>query len=90
MCSGRVALEFVLRAFANGIDGVFIGGCRLNECNYITQGNYHALNMVLLAKRMMQHIGLNPDRLRIEFMSSAEGVVFAEVMSDADYISHIP
>ena len=82
MCSGRIALEFVLRAFANGIDGVFIGGCRLNECNYITQGNYHALNMVLLAKRMMQHIGLNPDRLRIEFMSSAEGIVFAEVMSD--------
>ena len=82
MCSGRVALEFVLRAFANGIDGVFIGGCRLNECNYITQGNYHALNMILLAKRMIEHIGLNPDRLRIEFMSSAEGVVFAEVMSD--------
>ncbi len=82
MCSGRVDLEFVLRAFSNGMDGVIIGGCRLNECNYITHGNYQALNMVLLFKRIMEHIGLNPERLRIEFMSSAEGIRFAEVMSD--------
>jgi coenzyme F420-reducing hydrogenase delta subunit/Fe-S-cluster-containing hydrogenase component 2 len=82
MCSGRVDLEFVLRAFSNGMDGVFIGGCRLNECNYITHGNYHALNMVLLCKRIMEHIGLNPERLRIAFMSSAEGIIFAEVMSE--------
>jgi coenzyme F420-reducing hydrogenase delta subunit/Fe-S-cluster-containing hydrogenase component 2 len=82
MCSGRVDLEFVLRAFSNGTDGVIIGGCRLNECNYITHGNYHALTMVLLCKRIMEHIGLNPERLRIEFMSSAEGIRFAEVMSE--------
>jgi coenzyme F420-reducing hydrogenase delta subunit/Fe-S-cluster-containing hydrogenase component 2 len=82
MCSGRVDLEFVLRAFSNGIDGVFIGGCRLNECNYITHGNYHALNMVLLCRKIMEHIGLNPERLSIEFMSSAEGILFAEVMSE--------
>jgi F420-non-reducing hydrogenase iron-sulfur subunit len=82
MCSGRVDLEFVLRAFSNGMDGVFIGGCRLNECNYITHGNYHALNVALLCKKIMEHIGLNPERLRIEFMSSAEGNRFAEVMSD--------
>jgi F420-non-reducing hydrogenase iron-sulfur subunit len=82
MCSGRVDLEFVLRAFSNGMDGVFIGGCRLNECNYITHGNYHALTMALLCKKIMEHIGLNPDRLRIAFMSSAEGNVFAETMSE--------
>jgi F420-non-reducing hydrogenase iron-sulfur subunit len=82
MCSGRVDLEFVLRAFLNGMDGVFIGGCRLNECNYITHGNYHALNMVLLCRRIMEHIGLNPERLRIEFMSSGEGILFTEVMND--------
>jgi len=82
MCSGRVDLDFVLRAFSNGMDGVFIGGCRLNECNYTTHGNYHALNMVLLCRKIMEHIGLNPERLRIEFMSSAEGVLFAEVMSE--------
>jgi F420-non-reducing hydrogenase iron-sulfur subunit len=82
MCSGRVDLEFVLRAFSNGMDGVFIGGCRLNECNYITHGNYDALNMVLLCKRIMEHIGLNPERLRLEFMSSADGIIFAEIMRD--------
>ncbi len=81
MCSGRVDLAFVLRAFSNGMDGVLIGGCRLNECNYITHGNYDALNMVLLCRKIMEHIGLNPERLRIEFMSSAEGILFAEVMS---------
>ncbi len=82
MCSGRVDLEFVLRAFSNGMDGVIIGGCRLNECNYITHGNYHALTMGLLCKRIMEHIGLNPERLRIEFMSSAEGNRFADVMGE--------
>lgn len=82
MCSGRVDLEFILRAFANGMDGVFIGGCRLNECNYITHGNYHALNLVLLCKRIMAHIGLNPERLSIEFMSSGEGLRFTEVVDD--------
>jgi len=82
MCSGRVDPEFIFRAFANGMDGVFIGGCILNECNYITHGNYHALNMVLLCKRIMEHIGLNPDRLRIEFMSSGEGMVYVDVAND--------
>ncbi len=82
MCSGRVDLGFVLRALSNGSDGVFIGGCRLNECNYITHGNYHALNMVLLCKKIMEHIGLNPDRLRIEFMSSGDGIRFAEIVDD--------
>jgi ferredoxin len=72
----------VLRAFSNGTDGVFVGGCRLNECNYITHGNYNARNMVLLCRKIMEHIGLNPERLRAEFMSAGEGILFAEVMSD--------
>ena len=82
MCSGRVDLEFVLRAFSNGMDGVFVGGCRLNECNYITHGNYDALGMVLLCKKIMEHIGLNPARLRIGFMSSGEGPLFVEAVND--------
>jgi coenzyme F420-reducing hydrogenase delta subunit/Fe-S-cluster-containing hydrogenase component 2 len=82
MCSGRVDLAFVLRAFSKGIDGVFIGACHLNECNYITHGNYHALNMVLLCKKLMEHIGLNPERLRIQFMSSAEASLFVESVNN--------
>ena len=82
MCSGRVDLKFILRAFSNGMDGVFIGGCRLNECNYVTHGNYHALAMVILCKKIMEHIGLNPERLKIAFMSSADGVRFVEKVSE--------
>ena len=75
-------MSFVLRAFSNGMDGVFIGACRLNECNYITHGNYHALNMVLLCRKIMEHIGLSPERLKIEFMSAGEGILFAEAMNE--------
>lgn len=81
MCSGRVDPGFVFRAFSKGVDGVFIGGCKLNECNYTTHGNYHALNMVLLTRRIMEHIGLNPERLSINFMSGAESNVFVEAVN---------
>jgi F420-non-reducing hydrogenase iron-sulfur subunit len=82
MCTGRIDLAHLFKSFTNGNDGILIGGCRLNECNYITHGNFHALNMVLLTKKIMGHIGLNPERLRIEFMSSGEGNLFAEVVDD--------
>ena len=82
MCSGRVDLEFVLRAFSNGMDGVFIGGCRLNECNYVTHGNYDALSNVFICRKIMEHIGLNPERLRIEFMSAGEGILLTEVINE--------
>lgn len=78
MCSGRVDLAHVFRAFSRGVDGVFIGACHLNECNYITHGNYHALTMTLLAKKLLEHIGLNPRRLSIQFMSGSESGVFID------------
>lgn len=61
---------------------MLIGGCHLNECHYITDGNYDALSMVLLCKKLMEHIGVNPERLRLEWMSAGEGIRFAEVMND--------
>lgn len=82
MCTGRVDPSFILRAFSNGTDGVFIGGCWPGECHYPTEGNYYALSIVLLTKRLLSHIGLNPERLRIEWISSAEGIRFASVMTD--------
>lgn len=78
MCSGRVDMKFVLRAFSKGIDGVFIGGCHFNECNYIANGNYHALNMTLLTKRIMEYIGLNPERLAMRVMSGSEANLYAD------------
>lgn len=78
MCSGRIDLEFILRALANRQDGVFIGGCRLNECNYTTQGNYDALAVTMIAKKIMEHIGINPDRLQIQFMNASDGILLAD------------
>jgi coenzyme F420-reducing hydrogenase delta subunit len=82
MCTGRVDLGFILRAFFNGTDGVFIGGCWPGECHYITEGNYLALSTVHLARKLLKQIGVNPARLRLEWVSAAEGSRYAEVMND--------
>jgi len=71
----------VLRAFAKGAGGVFVGGCHFNECHYITDGNYSALGMVLITKKIMETIGINPQRLKIVSVSAGEGVQFAEEMN---------
>lgn len=78
MCSGRVDPAFVLRSFSRGADGVFIGACHLNECNYITNGNFGALSMVSIFRKIMQHVGLNPERLKIGFVSGSEAGLFIE------------
>jgi len=82
MCTGRVDPAFILRAFSNGTDGVYIGGCWPGECHYTTEGNYHALSTMLLTRRLLEHIGVNPERLRLEWVSASEGMRFAEVMND--------
>ena len=82
MCTGRVDLAFMLRAFSNGKDGVFIGGCWPGECHYITEGNYLALSMMHLCRKLLTLIGLDPQRLRLEWISASEGGRYAEVMND--------
>jgi len=82
MCSGRVDMAFVLRAFANGADGVFIGGCWLGECHYVTEGNYDALSMMHLSRKVLEQVGINPERLRLEWIAGSEGMRYAEVMND--------
>jgi F420-non-reducing hydrogenase iron-sulfur subunit len=82
MCSGRVDPAFILRAFSNGTDGVFIGGCWPGECHYITEGNYEALSVMHICRKLLELIGVNPERLRLEWVSASEGIRFAEVMTD--------
>jgi F420-non-reducing hydrogenase iron-sulfur subunit len=82
MCSGRVDLEFIFRTFAKKADGVFIGGCHLNDCHYNPEGNYDAMGNVLMAKRILEKVGVNPERLRLEWVSAGEGIRFAEIMND--------
>ncbi len=82
MCTGRVDLSFVLRAFTNGADGVYVGGCWPGECHYVTEGNYDALFNMHLGRKLLEYIGLNPKRLRLEWTASSEGTRYAEVMND--------
>jgi F420-non-reducing hydrogenase iron-sulfur subunit len=81
MCTGRVDLAFIFRAFSNGMDGVFIGGCWPGECHYITEGNYIALSNLHIGRRLLNYIGLNTERLRLEWISASEGSRFAEVVN---------
>jgi coenzyme F420-reducing hydrogenase delta subunit len=64
------------------MDGVIIAGCLLGECHYITEGNYLALSNVHLFRKLLDRIGVNADRLRLEWISASEGMRFAEVMND--------
>ena len=82
MCTGRVDLAFVLRAFIKGADGVIIGGCWPGECHYVTEGNYDALGNMYLCKKLLEHIGIDPERLRLEWIAASEGMRFGEVMND--------
>jgi coenzyme F420-reducing hydrogenase delta subunit len=82
MCSGRVDPAHVFRAFSTGLDAVFIGGCHLNDCHYVTHGNYDALAMVYVCKKLLERIGLNPERLRLGWVSAGEGIRFANIMNE--------
>jgi F420-non-reducing hydrogenase iron-sulfur subunit len=72
MCSGRVDVQFVLKAFAKGADGVLIGGCHPGDCHY-QEGNYKALRRYRLLRRLLRQMGIEDERLRLEWISAAEG-----------------
>jgi len=72
MCSGRLDPQFVLAAFRRGADGVLIGGCHPGDCHY-QEGNYKALRRYLLLKRLIASMGIEPERLRLEWISASEG-----------------
>jgi coenzyme F420-reducing hydrogenase delta subunit len=82
MCSGRVDLLHILRAFSRGQDGVFVGGCHFCDCHYVTNGNFTAFSMVQVARKILAYLGVNPERLRIEWVSAGEGIRFANFMNE--------
>jgi F420-non-reducing hydrogenase iron-sulfur subunit len=71
MCSGRVDPQFVLEAFAKGADGVLIGGCHPGDCHY-QEGNYKTLRRFEMLKRLVKEMGIEEDRLRLEWISASE------------------
>ncbi len=81
MCSSRIEPSIILEMFIQGIDGVFIGGCHPGDCHYM-EGNYHTVYRIEMTKNLMKRAGLNPDRLRLEWVSASESVRFAEIMKD--------
>jgi F420-non-reducing hydrogenase iron-sulfur subunit len=81
MCSGRIDPQFVMEAFANGADGVLIGGCHFGDCHY-QSGNHKALRRFRLLQRVMAGMGIEDDRLRLEWISAAEADKLRDVMND--------
>jgi F420-non-reducing hydrogenase iron-sulfur subunit len=82
MCSGRVDPAFVLEAFRDGADGVLVAGCHLpSDCHYLS-GNFKAQRRIQLLKKVLEQFGLEPERLRLEWVSASEGDKFATVIKD--------
>lgn len=81
MCSGRVTPGFILEAFRLGADGVLVTGCHPGDCHYIS-GNEKAVVAVEKARQLMALLGLKTDRLRLEWISAAEGTRFARLMTE--------
>lgn len=81
MCSGTVSPHHVIRAFQKGADGVLVAGCHIGDCHYI-KGNYMTLKRMRFVEGLIAFSGYQPQRLRLEWISSAEGVKFAEVIRE--------
>ena len=81
MCSGMVDPIYVLKAFEKGFDGVLIAGCHIGDCHYIS-GNVKAEERIGKLKKLIHILGLEDERLRLEWISTAEGGKFAETIKE--------
>ncbi len=81
MCSGRIQPGFVFRAFEKGADGVLVSGCHLGDCHYVS-GNERAIEQFEKTKAVLRVLGIEDARLRLEWISGAEGVRFAKVIDE--------
>lgn len=81
MCSGRVEPEFVAKALSSGADGVLVLGCHIGDCHYI-YGNHRTAKRMAILKRILGYLGVAPSRIRLEWVSAAEGARFAEVVTE--------
>jgi F420-non-reducing hydrogenase iron-sulfur subunit len=81
MCSGRVDPAFILKAFQLGADGVIVMGCHLGDCHY-QEGNYKTIRRIPFLKRLIKDFGIDPRRLRLEWVSASEGDRFAAVVNE--------
>lgn len=80
MCTGRMDPLFIIDAFYAGVDGVFVGGCRLGECHYQV-GNYDAIVTARFCRRILEHAGVKPERFALGWASAVEAPLFVELIS---------
>jgi F420-non-reducing hydrogenase iron-sulfur subunit len=81
MCSGRVDPSFVLEALRSGADGVLIAGCHPGDCHY-QHGNMKAMRRYPLLKMLLAQLGVEPERVRMEWVSASEGERFASIVNE--------
>jgi F420-non-reducing hydrogenase iron-sulfur subunit len=81
MCSGRIDPTFVLKAFQQGADGVLICGCHPGDCHY-QEGNYKCLRRFKLLQKYIAQMGIEKDRLQLEWISASEGKQFSELVNN--------
>jgi len=81
MCSGRVDPALVLKGLASGADGVLICGCHFGDCHY-QNGNHKAMRRFVLLKKMLAQLGIEPERVRLEWVSASEGERFACIVNE--------
>ncbi len=81
MCSGRVDPTFVLKAFQLGVDGVLVCGCHPGDCHY-SEGNYKAARRIPLLRKLLEQFGIEPERLRLDWVSASEADRFAAIVKE--------
>ncbi|MEW6007169.1 MAG: hydrogenase iron-sulfur subunit [bacterium] len=79
-CSGRIDFLLILKAFKEGADGVMVSGCHPGDCHYVS-GNYYARRRFAILSKLLEFIGIEKERLRFFWISAAEGIKFADVVS---------
>ena len=80
-CSGRVPPELILKAFSEGADGVLVLGCHIGECHY-DNGNHRTAKRIPLLRSLLTYAGLEPERLRLDWVSASEGVRFSRIAKE--------
>jgi len=81
MCSGSVSPHHILHAFQKGADGVLVAGCHIGDCHYL-KGNYMTIKRLKFVEGVLGFLGYDLKRLRLEWISAAEGIKFAEVVRE--------
>ncbi len=79
-CSGRVDPLLIIKAFQQGADGVLIAGCHPGDCHYV-EGNYYARRRLAIFRSLLEYLGIDSRRLRVEWVSAAEGKRFSDVIT---------